>query len=103
MQKVINAPLQEWEDCSNGILDTDASPASGLSVLQNVIERSERTIIGHGLLDFILMCNGALLVMQNKTWEGVQGFSSPPNKDFFVPYLTDYEFGSLAGAGVMGQ
>jgi len=42
VQKAINAPLQEWEECSNGVLDTDKSPASGLSVLPSVIGRSER-------------------------------------------------------------
>jgi carboxypeptidase D len=42
VQKAINAPLQEWEECSNGVLDTNTSPASGLSVLPSVIERSEQ-------------------------------------------------------------
>lgn len=79
------------------------SPASGRTVLPSVIERSERTIIGHGLLDLILMYIGTLLVVQNVTLGGAHSFSSPPNKDFFVPYHTDYELGSLAGAGVMGQ
>ena len=90
VQKAINAPMQEWEECSNGVLDTDNSPPSALSVLPSVIERSERTIIGHGLLDYILMYNGTLLAVQNMTWGGAQGFSAPPNKDFFVPYHTDY-------------
>jgi len=103
VQKAINAPMQEWEECSNGVLTTDTSPPSALSVLPSVIERSERTIIGHGLLDYILMYNGTLLAVQNMTWGGAQGFSAPPNKDFFVPYHTDYELGSIAGAGVMGQ
>ena len=44
---------------------TDSSPPSGLSVLPGVIERTERTIIGHGLLDMILIYNGTLLVIQN--------------------------------------
>ena len=103
VQKAINAPMVPWEECSNGVLTTDTSPPSALSVLPSVIERTERTIIGHGLLDFILIYNGTLLAVQNMTWNGSQGFSEPPNKDFFVPYHTDYELADLAGSGVMGQ
>jgi carboxypeptidase D len=68
VQKVIHAPPTNWAECTstnvfvNGI---DNSPPSGLSVLPGVIERTERTIIGHGLLDFTLIYNGTLLVIQN--------------------------------------
>jgi carboxypeptidase D len=72
VQKVIHAPPTNWAECTptnvfvNGI---DNSPPSGLSVLPGVIERTERTIIGHGLLDFILIYNGTLLVIQNVSLE----------------------------------
>ena len=72
VQKVIHAPPTNWAECTptqvfvNG---TDNSPPSGLSVLPGVIERTERTIIGHGLLDFILIYNGTLLVIQNVSHE----------------------------------
>jgi carboxypeptidase D len=53
VQKAINAPIQEWEECSNGVLDTDNSPPSGLSVLPRVIEKNKRTIIAHAKLDMV--------------------------------------------------
>jgi carboxypeptidase D len=72
VQKVIHAPPTNWAECTpnNVFVDgTDTSPPSGLSVLPGVIERTERTIIGHGLLDFILIYNGTLLVIQNVSLE----------------------------------
>lgn len=104
----INAPIQEWEECSSidvFVNGTDNSPPSALSVLPGVIERTQRTILGHGLLDMILLFNGTLLAVQNMTFNGAQGFSVAPEKwdDFYVPYHEDYQIGTLAGAGVMGQ
>jgi len=58
VQKAINAPLMDWEECSAGVLTTDTSPPSGLSVLPRVIEKNQKTIIGHGMLDMILIMNG---------------------------------------------
>ena len=51
VQKAINAPFQEWEECADGVFinDIDNSPPSGVSVLPGVIERSKRTVIGHGV------------------------------------------------------
>ena len=57
VQTAINAPVQEWDECSSidvFVNGTDTSPPSGLSVLPGVIERADRVILGHGLLDFIL-------------------------------------------------
>ncbi len=42
VQRAINAPIQVWNECSNGVLTTDTSPESGLSVLPHVIERYHR-------------------------------------------------------------
>lgn len=50
----------------------DRSPPSGLSVLPGVIDKNERTIIGHGLLDYILIKNGSLIAIQNMTFGGAQ-------------------------------
>ncbi len=57
-------------------------------MLPRVIEKNERTIIGHGMLDFILLMNGTLMMVNNMTWNGAQGFSVPPSsfEPFFVPY-----------------
>jgi carboxypeptidase D len=103
VQKAINAPVQEWEECSNGVLDDDTSPPSGLSVLPRVIEKNKRTVIGHGMLDFILLANGTLMTIQNMTWNGAQGFSSYPENDFFVPYHEELNLGSLGGSGNFGK
>lgn len=105
VQKAINAPMEEWEECADGILTSDSSPPSGLSVLPRVIEKNKRTVIGHGLLDFILLANGTIAMIQNMTWHGKQGFSAPPDtwNDFFVPYHPDPELGDLAGAGIFGN
>lgn len=103
VQKAINAPIQEWNECSNGVLDTDTSPPSGLSVLPSVIERTNgRSIIAHGNLDFILIANGTLLMIQNMTWGGAQGFQTAPTEPFFVPYHSEASLSTLAASGIMG-
>lgn len=103
VQKAINAPVQEWEECSSGVLENGDSPPSGLSVLPRVIEKNNRTVIGHGMLDFILLANGTLMTIQNMTWNGAQGFSSYPDDDFFVPYHEELNLGSLGAAGNFGK
>lgn len=63
VQKAINAPIMEWEECSSDdvfVGGHDTSDPSTWSVLPRAIEKNERTIIGHGILDFILMTNGSL-------------------------------------------
>jgi len=49
-----------WTECS--VVDVfphgDASPPSALSVLPNVIEKSNNTVIIHGLGDYILIAEG---------------------------------------------
>ncbi|KAF2718767.1 alpha/beta-hydrolase [Polychaeton citri CBS 116435] len=105
VQKAINAPVGPWSECSNGVLDTDNSPPSGLSILPRVIEKNKKTIIGHGNLDFILLLEGTIMMTQNMTWGGKQGFSKGPEHwhDFYVPYHSEYNLGTLAGAGVFGK
>ncbi|THC96338.1 hypothetical protein EYZ11_004197 [Aspergillus tanneri] len=48
------------------------------------------TIIGHGMLDFILMTNGTLAAIQNMTWNGAQGFQKLPTEPLFAPYHPKY-------------
>ena len=105
VQKAINAPVESWMECTNNdvfVGGEDSSPPSGLSVLPGVIERLNKTIIGHGALDYILIANGTLLMIQNMTWNGAQGFTSKPADEFFVPYHTQDNPSTLAGAGVFG-
>jgi carboxypeptidase D len=122
VQKAINAPIGNWEECSSGdvfVNGTDSSSPSALSVLPNVIEHADRVIIGHGILDMVLIWNGTLVATQNMTWNGAQGFSLPPSEwdDFYVPPNNLLEEGMsdanadegaqklavLAGAGNMGK
>ncbi|KAF7954285.1 hypothetical protein EAE96_005414 [Botrytis aclada] len=105
VQKAINAPAIEWDTCSNidvFVNGTDNSLPTGLSVLPSVIERSKRTVIGHGALDMVLIANGTLLMIQNMTWGGAQGFTSKPSDPFYVPYHTELSDSTLAASGVLG-
>ncbi|KAF2703275.1 carboxypeptidase cpdS precursor [Pleomassaria siparia CBS 279.74] len=102
VQLAINAPVQEWNECSNGVLDNDTSPQSSYTVLPRVIDGLKRTIIVHADLDWILLGNGTLLTIQNMTWGGLQGFQEAPAGDFFVPYHSDFSVESLAASGIMG-
>lgn len=105
VQTAINAPHQVWEECVNDVLVTDTSPPSGLSVLPRVIEKNKRTVIAHGLIDMILVMNGTLVMIQNMTWNGAQGFSVPPAEfnEFFVPYHSELNLGTIAASGIMGN
>jgi carboxypeptidase D len=105
VQLAINAPLIEWEECTSTdvfVNNVDNSPPSGVSVLPGVIERSKRTIIGHGALDMVLISNGTLLMIQNMTWNGAQGFTTKPTDPFYVPYHNDPSESTVAAAGVFG-
>ncbi|KAA8569166.1 hypothetical protein EYC84_000835 [Monilinia fructicola] len=105
VQKAINAPIGEWSECSDGAVfidATDNSPPSSLSVLPSVIERSKRTIIGHGALDMVLIANGTLLAIQNMTWNGAQGFQTKPTSPFYVPFHNELSDSTLAASGVLG-
>jgi carboxypeptidase D len=102
VQKAINAPIGPWQECGDVALEKDSSLPSGLTILPSVIERSKRTIIAHGNLDFILLKEGSLLTIQNMTWNGAQGFQRPPKADFYVPYHREKALGSLAGSGNLG-
>lgn len=106
VQDAIHAPHIEWEECADGnvfVHGDDTSLPSAVTVLPGVIDRTQNVIIGHGALDMVLIANGTLLQIQNMTWGGVQGFSSPPTEPFYVPYHDDPVLGSIAGAGVFGS
>ncbi|KAJ7661534.1 alpha/beta-hydrolase [Mycena polygramma] len=84
VKAAIHAPADvDWTECSNiNVFPRgDASLPSALSVLPNVIEKSARTVIVHGLADFILIAEGARIVIQNMTWNGMQGFQTPIAND----------------------
>jgi carboxypeptidase D len=104
--------LTQWNEASPGnVYNTPSGLSSnwekkqftGLTVLPRVIERSERTLIGHGGLDYILISEGTLLTIQNMTWNGIQGFQEEPNDEFYVPYHSNSQKSAMSGAGMMGK
>ncbi|KAF3186777.1 hypothetical protein TWF788_002998 [Orbilia oligospora] len=96
VQKAINAPRVEWEECSSREvfvgLDKSPFPVPG-GVLSRVVEKSERTVVAHGLLDFILIADGTLISLNNMVWNGKRGFSKRPSRKFVVPYDNQGELG----------
>lgn len=88
VKTAIHAPLDTtWSECSDINVfpfgDSSDPPATN-GVLQNVIEKSNRTVIVHGLADFVLIAEGARAVLQNMTWQGKQGFQTPLLNDSFI-------------------
>jgi carboxypeptidase D len=103
VKKAINAPAQTWAECSDIPLQfSDKSEPSSYSVLPRVIEKSKRTIISHGTLDFILLGNGTLLSIQNMTWNGAQGFQTQPKTPFVIPAHDSTGLSSVQGTGTQG-
>lgn len=104
VQKAINAPIQEWEECTGGILRQDNSEYTSFNKIPRVIEHTNNVIIGQGMMDFIIQTNGTAMAIQNMTFNGAQGFSRGPQQwnDFFVPYHSELSLGDIAGAGVQG-
>ena len=66
VKKAIHAPVnQTWTECSDGVFPNgDASLPPAFTVLPNVIEKSNRSVIIHGLGDYILIAEGARVVLQ---------------------------------------
>ena len=66
VKAAIHAPNVPWQECAavDVFPEGDASRPTALSVLPSVIERSNRTVIIHGLADFILIAEGTRIVIQ---------------------------------------
>ncbi|KAE8230777.1 hypothetical protein CF326_g4217 [Tilletia indica] len=81
-------PSIQWRLCGTRqhvfVNDTDTSPAPDNGVLNRVIDRNTRTLIQHGLQDFVLIANGTRLAIQNTTFGGLQGFQKQPHRQFIV-------------------
>ncbi|OAX41714.1 alpha/beta-hydrolase [Rhizopogon vinicolor AM-OR11-026] len=87
VKEAIHAPVDtKWTECSNINVfpDGDGSLPPAFTVLPNVIEKNQRTVIVHGLADFILIAEGTRIVIQNMTWNGLQGFQTPIANDSFI-------------------
>ena len=67
VKKAINAPLDvDWVECSQlNVFNTsdglDGSLPPALTVLPSVIEKNTRTVVVHGLADYILNAEGFVL------------------------------------------
>jgi len=66
VKKAIHAPVnQTWSKCSVGVFPNgDASPPSVFTVLPDVIEKSIRSVIIHGLGDYVVIAEGARVALQ---------------------------------------
>ena len=66
VRKAIHAPTTgNWVECIPGVFPHgDASLRPAFTVLQNVIEKNNRTVIVHGLADFSLIAEGTRIVLQ---------------------------------------
>lgn len=87
VKAAIHTPVEvEWAECgeANVFPNGDASLPPAYTVLPNVIEKSQRVVIVHGLADFVLIAEGTRIVLQNMTWGGMQGFQKPIAVDSFI-------------------
>lgn len=60
--------------------DFYSAPPATTGLLSRVIEYTGNVIIGSGAFDMLIPTNGTLLVLQNVTWGGLQGFQERPSK-----------------------
>ncbi|KAG1897571.1 Alpha/Beta hydrolase protein [Suillus fuscotomentosus] len=87
VKEVIHAPVgTKWVECALArvFLHEDSSLPPAPTVLPNVIEKSQRTVIVHGLADFMYIADGDRIAIQNMTWNGLQGFQTPIADDSFI-------------------
>jgi carboxypeptidase D len=67
VKAALHAPANvDWVECTNISVfpHNDSSLPPAFTVLPNVIEKSNRSVIVHGLGDFILIAEGARIVLQ---------------------------------------
>ncbi|KAJ5174867.1 uncharacterized protein N7482_000744 [Penicillium canariense] len=121
VKKALHAPNVTWSECSNNPVfvggssgpeqegDISANPIE--HVLPQVIEATNRVLIGNGDYDMVIITNGTLLAIQNMTWNGHLGFQKRPETpiDIKIPDLQYADIfaengaSSLDGAqGIMG-
>ncbi|GJE91542.1 alpha/beta hydrolase [Phanerochaete sordida] len=86
VKQAIHAPVHvTWSECANiHVFPTGDNSAPSFTILPNIIEKSERAVIVHGLADYVLMAEGTRAVIQNITWHGLQGFQTPIKEDTFI-------------------
>ncbi|KAK2813094.1 hypothetical protein FQN50_000771 [Emmonsiellopsis sp. PD_5] len=106
VQAALNVPQPTphpypFQPCNNQILHSLLSPLNhptppAYSIIPDLLTTHNiSTHIYHGQLDMLVNHLGAELVLQNMTWNGAQGFQTPPEKFFGVR-------GSGSGSGSRG-
>ncbi|GAB7341906.1 hypothetical protein MBLNU457_g0214t2 [Dothideomycetes sp. NU457] len=129
VKTAIHAPLDRtWTECSAEAVyrggpivnhqveggpemegDWSADPIQ--RVLPQVIEATNRVLIGNGQWDMVIITNGTLLSIQNMTWNGGLGFQEQPSTpiDISTPdlmYRSAFDQHGLTGVdgaqGIMG-
>lgn len=87
VQKALHAPPTNWATCSTSPVfpNGDASPDVTETVLPHLIERLERVVIVHGLLDMVLIEEGTRLALQSMVFNNARGFTKGSMKPFRVP------------------
>jgi len=88
VKKALHAPNVTWAECSSEPVfvggnsgpeqegDVSANPID--HVLPQVIEATNRVLIGNGGYDMVIITNGTLMSIQNMTWNGQLGFQKKP-------------------------
>ena len=90
VKQAIHAPMNvTWAECSlEPVLISKGGPEQGegdisadpiQKVLPQVIEATNRVLVGNGDLDMIIITNGTLMSIQNMTWNGQLGFQTAPS------------------------
>ncbi|KAL6230866.1 hypothetical protein BDW75DRAFT_248373 [Aspergillus navahoensis] len=110
VKRAMHAPQNiEWSICSNQAVfvggnagpesegDISANPIE--HVLPQVIEATNRVLIGNGDYDMIIITNGTLLSIQNMTWNGKLGFQERPSEPIYLGAdLPDLEWAEVRAA-----
>ncbi|PWY91150.1 serine carboxypeptidase PepF [Aspergillus heteromorphus CBS 117.55] len=122
VKRALHAPNMTWLECSDESVfvgggggggpeqegDLSANPIE--RVLPQVIERTNRVLIGNGDYDMVILTNGTLLSIQNMTWNGQLGFQTQPSTpiNIDIPDLMYNEafiengYDPQGGQGIMG-
>lgn len=105
VKKALHAPLDvNWVECaanpvyvggsSGPQMEGDDSADPIQKVLPQVIEATNRVLIGNGDYDMIIITNGTLMSIQNMTWNGKLGFQTKPSTSINIT-LPDLEYESV--------
>src|SRR5271155_4367757 len=109
VKKAMHAPNISWTECSGPVFvghggpqgEGDLSPDPIQHVLPQVIEHTNRVLIGNGNLDYVILTNGTLLAIQNMTWNGMMGFQTKPTLQINIT-LPDLQYQALFTANGLG-